>query len=274
MAHNRFIEYLSKLNQGKEVTFVCEGRSSMTFEVDGFIYRFPKLKFEDYVFEAFVCDQLRNCVFFNLPVISLEDGDMGPYVKHKKLTGTTMESLRVVDDGLIEQFALALSQIHGNDCLNHQQRRTDEPPPIKELDSLGSMLEAFFSTEDANKIKECYFSAVKKKRGGEVFVHGDLHRGNLLIDERGRLCAVIDWCNSGISERERDFNYFFEEFDDCTMQKLISSYKRYSGYAVSLERIMELSLIRESHLLVFFSDDQVRREKTVARMSAIVSKMK
>lgn len=99
-------------------------------------------------------------------------------------------------------FLAALQQVDAQDGPTpglHNFFRGDSPAVYE--DETLSAIEMLGETIDANAVREVWEAAVETRWQGEpVWFHGDVSEGNLLVDEDGRLSAVIDFGTSGIGD--------------------------------------------------------------------------
>ena len=81
----------------------------------------------------------------------------------------------------------------------HNFRRGDSP--IVYEDETLRAIRALSADIDANAAREVWEAAIDSRWQGEpVWFHGDISEGNLLVDDRSRLRAVIDFGTSGIGD--------------------------------------------------------------------------
>ncbi|MDO5315049.1 MAG: aminoglycoside phosphotransferase family protein [bacterium] len=274
MNNAAIVDYLRSLNPGREIKLVGRGWHSMVFEIDGYIYRFANHSFNDYRIEAFLCDYFRQQVTFSLPEVNLVNDTHFQYAIHKKLPGTKLELNNNVNDGVIGDCALAMARIHSCADLAYFRQVCDPVLPAVGKDCIQVVLNSLFLKEETMMLMDSYFSSINQKGSEKVLVHGDFRGDNLLVNSRGRLMGILDWCNAGMAERERDFNYLYTDLNSKSLQKLLSSYEEYSGQPVSVKRIAELALVREINMLLLFPKDSQRRNKAKARLDSIVLKQK
>lgn len=76
-----------------------------------------------------------------------------------------------------------------------------------------------------------------------VFVHGDVHPGNILFSADGRIAGVIDWGHAGASTPETDLRQLFYVLGEAALP-LFRSYEQHSGTTLDMPLLLRLSLAR------------------------------
>ncbi|WP_078411016.1 macrolide 2'-phosphotransferase [Priestia abyssalis] len=76
-----------------------------------------------------------------------------------------------------------------------------------------------------------------------VFIHGDLHAGHILIDEKAHVTGFIDWTEARVDDPANDFVSHLAAFGEAALKKLIDEYEKAGGYvwASMFEHIVEQS---------------------------------
>lgn len=64
---------------------------------------------------------------------------------------------------------------------------------------------------------------------GGSFIHGDMHAGNILVDDRGGVSGVIDWTHAGWGDPCQDFVFHYFGFGGEGLNQLLESYGRQGG---------------------------------------------
>ena len=127
-----------------------------------------------------------------------------------------------------------------------------------------SALHQHLSSEDYQRFDafwQSYIGDARMMQFDAVLTHGDLWYGNLLIDDDGRLTAVLDWEISRVGDAARDFaglKYFGQPF----VQDVLERYARHGGVhdnalPARLERIM---VMRELYGIRWALEDTTDRD--------------
>ncbi len=267
-------DFLSQLYPQKSVNYIGEGWHSITFETCNTIIRFPKHEFpkqgiENFITEVDICNKLRNHLFFEVPAPVIIHDEV-TYVCHQIIPGVVKKDGAVIEQSneLLQDYSKALYQIHSFSDISGI-RPLVEPSTILDFDTLRYKLTSTFSINMANKICDYYQSIIQDVSSDKVLLHGDFKVDNIIEDNEGRLKGVIDWCNSGIGEREKEFVFLFNElsFEDFT--QLLEYYKFYSGITISIKRVIDLAFVR----LVNRYGSIANNEKTTVELKKMVSEL-
>jgi aminoglycoside phosphotransferase (APT) family kinase protein len=62
-----------------------------------------------------------------------------------------------------------------------------------------------------------------------ALVHGDLHPGHLLLDERGRLTGILDWTEACVGDPATDVAMFFGAFGTEALRELLPRFEQAGG---------------------------------------------
>ncbi|WP_099156673.1 macrolide 2'-phosphotransferase [Virgibacillus ndiopensis] len=76
-----------------------------------------------------------------------------------------------------------------------------------------------------------------------ALVHGDLHAGHILIDERSNVTGLIDWTEACVTDPANDFVGHLNTFGEDALRELIKEYHRAGGrvWSTMFEHIVELA---------------------------------
>ncbi|WP_200894759.1 aminoglycoside phosphotransferase family protein [Microbacterium sp. SA39] len=129
-----------------------------------------------------------------------------PWSVYRWLPGRPPETALIERDPMfaasLGEFLAALERVDAQDGPApgvHNFFRGDSPAVY--ADETLSAIEVLGATIDASAVREVWEAAVETRWQGEpVWFHGDVSEGNLLVDEDGRLSAVIDFGTSGIGD--------------------------------------------------------------------------
>lgn len=238
------LNFLRKQYPKSCIQFAGMGWSSTVFYVDEYVIRFPRQNMSDYKFEVDICNRLRKMVSFEIPFVEIISDLTFPYARHKCIKGSTWNGafIRNSTDELGKDCALFLSQLHSYGVL-HDVRKAPESSNLS-INSLEIVLSHFFPREKVTKLCELYDIETRKTLEKPVLIHADFHGNNSVVNSRGRLVGVFDWCNSGLGERERDFIFLYNKLYSMGINAIIHEYERLSGIKLNEERIRSLTLIK------------------------------
>lgn len=235
------LDFLQMKFAGSNITFVGSGWSSMVFQVDNNIVRFPKQNTEDYVFEEYICPIVQVYSSFEIPKVTFVN-DIFPFAIHPKIEGpqltfsnTTKNRKEIVND-----IACFLSQIHSIP-LNGRIRVAPIESPT-DINKIGARLSCLFDHKELSAICKKYEEIYIKVFPSSVFIHADLQRENMILNYSGRLKGVIDWCNSGKGEKERDLIKILDNFGDEFLRLFIQRYEEITNDRINIARVYDLRL--------------------------------
>jgi len=76
-----------------------------------------------------------------------------------------------------------------------------------------------------------------------ALIHGDLHPGHIIVNDRDRVTGLIDWTEAKVTDIAKDFIGYLMVFGEEELDRLIQAYKDAGGYhwPKMKEHIIELS---------------------------------
>lgn len=223
------------------IKFIGEGWSSIVYQVDDYIVRFPKQNISDYEFEAFICNKLRHDIFVDVPEVQILLDVQYPYIKHKKIIGNKWNDNKGNSRlKLGQDCARFLYQIHSFKLLENVR----QIPGSDTLDigRLESKFSCYYSRDKSTYLCKRYEKICQYPVEDTVLIHADFHTDNVVLDYCGRLKGVLDWCNAGVGERARDFIHLYSNEDRGLVKIVFSEYKLQSGIDIDEGRIRDLTL--------------------------------
>lgn len=243
---------LLKYLKGQPYSSVCligEGWSSVAFQADDFIIRFPKHDLQDYIKEKEICDFLRDKTNVLLPRTELCRGEI-PYVRHKKIGGydwnlMTIDKLSAKELTLLaKDIALFFHEIH--------QQKTKYIAPTFVPVTPDDINNAFMNGLDGHLLQELldiYKNTTLNPVQSSSLIHGDFSYENSTLDKNNRLYGVFDWCNSGMGDYIFDFVTLHTFFPQHFVENVISQYQEMSDKDFDFKRFKKMYLLRNIYLL-------------------------
>lgn len=147
----------------------------------------------------------------------------------------------------IDSLAAALAEIHGS------EHSADTHPPLPYLSPKSTtpreqFLDMLACVAAKNLIAPAQRDDWKKWADhtswpeNAVPTHGDLHAGNIIINEKGIVTGLIDWTQASVSDPSHDFIFHYLGFGKKGLQLLLDSYEKQGGkvFPGMLEHIMGL----------------------------------
>jgi len=76
-----------------------------------------------------------------------------------------------------------------------------------------------------------------------ALIHGDLHPGHIIVNDRDRVTGLIDWTEDKVTDIAKDFIGYLMVFGEEELDRLIQAYKESGGYywPKMKEHIIELN---------------------------------
>lgn len=242
-------KYLLERFGGSEISLLGSGWSSIAFQVDNMIVRFPKQDLYDYKKEQAVCNFLRDKTSILIPDTEICMG-MYPYVKHEKICGKHWDNVTLKQlsdnsrDLLAQDIAMFLSTIHAHSC----SYTAPAFIPVHYQCLKQSILKNCSYTLLKN-IRTIYDLATKLPNQNTVLIHGDFFSQNSILNKNNRLYGVFDWCNCGAGDPIADFIPLYATTNVDFVQTIIHYYQAISNKKFDFVRLKKLYLLRSMYLL-------------------------
>lgn len=231
------------------ISLLGQGWSSIAFQVNDFIIRFPKHNLRDYIKEQHICDILRNQTNIQIPNVNIQY-TIHPHAKHKKIIGKSWDASFLLRLSTNEKDLLA-KDIGQYLYTIHKNTSTYSAPTFVTIKS-SSLYKEFSNTVSSHILKTLlkeYKKALILPPQKSVLIHGDLTSNNSLLNDQNRLYGVFDWCNCGMGDPLADFIPLYSEFTNDFILNIIYHYEKLSGKNFDLYRLKKLYLLRSMYLL-------------------------
>jgi aminoglycoside phosphotransferase (APT) family kinase protein len=99
------------------------------------------------------------------------------------------------------------------------------------------------------------------------FLHGDLHKGNILIN-KSKLVGVIDFGKSIIGDIHKDFSHHMRHYPEY-IDTIIKSYEINTGIKLSKDKIILYAFLKDMEKLIYHVDKykthKYKQEKNFAK---------
>ena len=245
-----------------DIKDIKSGENSIAFQYEDSIIRFPRKKMviEDYKKEAYVShyitEQDKN---LPIPIVNVEKVKDQIFSIHKKLDGKTMidrlpeshdnihfESLTAKQKNkLADDLGIFLARLH-----NISLEKADK----NKLKSKQMGLQAEEVVGFVEKNKKLYnklgieYENIKFDRNDCVLSHNDFHCGNFLVDEKCSFKGAIDFGETGINYRYKDFMSLYKSLGRNFIEKVVTSYNSVSSKSIKMEELDFHYLNNMAHL--------------------------
>lgn len=194
-----------------------------------YFFRFPRNPFWSKMIrkDASFCRFVEGKTSFYTPSMRLGRDEKGrPFSIHRKIAGYSLT------DRIYHLSHTALTAV-AHDCskfvyeLSHlplKKAPAKVSYPLK--DFLRELDERHYSDEDHIPSDHDFIAATDNGR----VVHGDLNLGNILVDEEGRMTAVLDFCFAGTGNPNMDIARILSRpVPEVFERELLAEYERLNG---------------------------------------------
>ena len=218
----------------KQMNLITTGWTNIVYEVEtnegNYFFRFPRDEFwsrtivKDSEFAQYIYQKTN----FNTCKLELQRDAGRPFSIHKKIEGTPLadkiEQLSEEEISKVsEDIAKFMAELHG---LNFQQEK------IFSINNIGLNLSEFLNellTKHVSKEDRAFWKFSDTINKQECLVHGDLNLSNVLLDEKNRVAAVIDFGFAGYGNIYDDVARILSR--NCPKnfkQEIIKNYEKYA----------------------------------------------
>lgn len=225
MAHKLISSQFPQL-ASKRVQKLGHGWDNTVFLVGAeYVFRFPRreVAINSLRMEGKILPKLKDyfSIAYSLPLF-FGEGDYdypAPFLGYPYLSGEfpigLTDKQRALSATTLAQFLKSLHafpvQIAQENGVQHDHRNlTDISMRKEKMHKFISDLALHFSEEEyraiSNYLEQLRTEKVKQKY---VFLHGDLHFKNMLVDENGRVSGIIDWGDINIGHPACDLNVVY-----------------------------------------------------------------
>lgn len=165
-------------------------------------------------------------------------------IAYPRLPGTPVLSLETgalqwnIDDpaappeALLDSLALALVALQ---AIPAEQARRGELAEKPVAESRATYARAMVATREALGATSAHLARWQAWLDGETWpahlavVHGDLHPGHLLIDERAALTGILDWTEGHLGDPSTDLAMAYGCFGAAAFERLLARFAHHGG---------------------------------------------
>lgn len=278
----QFTRYDSILQKfGSNWHKIGQGASSIAYEVNDYIVRFPLADTFRYQKEEILLPSLKPYINIQIPQIKFFNEKIS-YSVHKKIKGVewgikTYAALPIKRKKLfIEDIALFFYQLHNIPSsyfaknLNISLLKPYSLPTEKEL---FSVLHDRLSSKQIQHLYSYLQEIIQGHNNSLVLCHKDFWRTNSVISDSHRLKGVFDFGNACFGERAEDFKTLFKPIYFSFLKEVLNVYNELTKENISFQRVKQLQEIECFYVFKYlncFSDlKHCRRrewEKTLSQV--------
>lgn len=250
------------------------GWSSVVFQVDNDIIRFPLKNVSDYEKEQCACNILRSQVSIQIPDTKIFH-DKYLYVKHKKIIGSSYKYEQIA------QMSPGAKKLLAHDIANflwiiHKQTIDSEYPlyQMPPTNNVNKYINTQFSPNMAKQVLVAYNNARNMVLLKNTFIHGDLCPNNILLNSDGRLVGVIDWCNCGMGDYMMDFVTLFCQFPSDIAFDTIFNYHQITNNIFDMQKFKQMCTNRILYLLYWAQKESPTKKQYLCIKKHMLEKLK
>jgi thiamine kinase-like enzyme len=226
---------------------VCE----VLTKTESYIFKFPISEASyDIKREAHILEFLKNKIEIEIPQISFI-GKTSPYIGYKKINKAqmTIEKIKQSNNkeysNIFDQIAHFLHSIHLTSSeikptINIQVNPAEKYPEniLRYIKNTETDIElGMFAKEIVGQYLEKGRNCYNKPQ----FVYNDLHLGNLLIGDDGKI-AVIDFGFCSIGDIHREFHQF-HKYSEVYLNDLVNRYCAFTDMSIDIKYVELISKI-------------------------------
>jgi len=281
--------FLSERFPDSAIRFIGEGWSSVAFQADDKIIRFPRTTLREYIKERDICDFIRQRISFQIPDISIAEDAEYPYAVHRAVPGEPYSSKyrRGLDaaarDLLAADYAKFLAELHAIDAKEIAGKVPMSRPEVcypdfsyPKFGKIAPFLTPYFSNDKLRTLQDIYERAIGAKTEDFVLCHRDVSGRNSTLDKNNRLAGVFDWGFAGIYERAQEFVQLTDFKQVEFLDQILREYRNITGVEIDKGRVMDLCAVDalraayERNTAEHLKGLDEKMEWPVARLGAIV----
>jgi len=235
-------------NLNKNIKKISTGWTNIVLDVqsngENYIIKLPRDPFwsKYIVKDAEGSNFVRN----NLGIMTAEmqimyDADR-PFSIHRKIDGNTLtDRLNILSNEKIAQISKKLAEIF---YLFHTFSLTKLPNSLRcrYYDFISKLPKL-----DENNYDFSYFDGLlsDEKSEEQVFIHGDLNIGNIILDNDDNLKAIIDYSFCGIGDIYTDLSTLACRIDDNFFENIIFEYQKISKKILDRKKMNDRKNLRK-----------------------------
>lgn len=224
----------------KRLKQITTGWTNIVYEVEtddgNYFFRFPRDEFwsrtivKDCEFAKYIYIKTE----FNTSNVQLYYNNERPFSVHKKISGTPLaEKMNDMTDSEIrdvcDDIAKFMHELHN---INYEENEVFNTNNIglKLSDFLNELLSLHVSEEDRK-----FWQIDKNDKKCENLVHGDLNPSNVLINDKNKVSAIIDFGFGGFGDKYDDLSRIIGRCPEKFKNYIVKSYEKYSNNEIDRE---------------------------------------
>jgi macrolide phosphotransferase len=204
-----------------------------------------------------VLKMVNNQVVFEVPVWSIYTDELIAYKKLNGMPAATIDQQIMnyrwlldkdnIPTSFYETLANALSSLHQipHNLASKEGIQVEISTQLRE-----NWKNRMDAVKDNFKINEHLWNQWQKWLSDDRywpshtgFIHGDIHPGHILIDDKSKVTGLIDWTEAKVTDVSHDFAAHYLIFGEQSLDELVRSYEKQGGlvWPQMVEHIQELA---------------------------------
>lgn len=230
---------------------IGQGASSIAYEANGYIIRFPLADTFRYKKEEILLPLLKPYISVQIPQITFFDRKIC-YSLHKKIQGLEWSIKTYLDLPIkskklfIEDIALFFSQLHNIPSSYFTENFNITILKPYSIPAENELFSVFHNQFSSRQIQQLYFylqEIIHDTNNSSVLCHKDFWRTNSVVSDSHRLKGVFDFGNACFGERAEDFKTLFKPRYFSFLKEILNVYNEMTKENISFKRIKQLQEI-------------------------------
>ncbi|MFP3390758.1 macrolide 2'-phosphotransferase [Brevibacillus sp. SIMBA_040] len=206
------------------------------------------------------------------------------FIAYPRLSGTPMATVNpetnsydwylnpeALPDLTLQSWADALAELHAipHDAALASGVRVKQPAEIREdlSEKMNEIKRVFGVSQELWERWQKWLADDSFWPSHTALVHGDLHPGHILVDEKGKVTGLLDWTEAEVADPAIDFTAYCLLFGEAALIDFIKRYEQAGGriWPRMHEHIIELTAAFPINLALFALKSGLEEYMTMAR---------
>ena len=281
MAQEDIISFLHKKYPNQEIKFIGAGSDSDAFRAGDCIICIPhnKNNIDLYLHEAAVCKAIKKFINFDIPEITVHK-DKFLWIEHKIVDGKNWSWHKFMfhpkkQKNLATSLARFMAELHSEnvrDAVKKAKNIKKYKYVYMPYNQVSPFLAKILRPHQLEFFREHYKKIVSHRvpKRDEVLCHLGIKGPNSVVDDKGNLTGVFDFCNAGIYERWRDMVLIYLFASRHLYKTFCREYKKLTGITVDTKRVSDLTVIEYLWAKRWYKNDKLcpLNQRFIARNTA------